>query len=72
MLQIEEGVPLPTRGRTKYPFKDMLQGDSILFTNSKQAHSARVSALRFVRAHEPEWAFLLRRVQEGWRLWRIR
>lgn len=70
MFQIDTGVEMP-RGRTKYPFGEMLPGDSILFTKEKQANSARVSALRFVRAHEPQWQFQLRKVEKGWRLWRI-
>lgn len=70
MLQIDTGVTMPT-GRTKYPFRDMEPGDSILFTNHKKSNSARVSALRFVRMHEPEWVFKVRKVPEGWRLWRV-
>ena len=70
MFQIESNIAMPM-GRTKYPFSDMLSGDSILFVNARQANSARVSALRFVRAHAPDWHFQLRRVENGWRLWRI-
>ena len=70
MFQIESGVEMPM-GRTKYPFGDMLPGDSIRFVDEKQANSARVSALRFVRSHAPDWSFQLRRVEGGWRLWRI-
>ena len=70
MFQIESGVEMPM-GRTKYPFGDMLPGDSIRFVDEKQANSARVSALRFVRSHAPDWSFQLRRVESGWRLWRI-
>lgn len=69
-LQIDVGVPLP-RGRTKYPFLEMEPGDSILFREARQGNSARVSALRFVRVHQPTWEFQLRRVEEGWRLWRV-
>ena len=70
VLQIEPGVPLPT-DRTKYPFRDMEPGDSILFKDQKQSNSARVAALRFVRVHQPRWQFRLRRVDNGWRLWRV-
>jgi len=49
----------------------MEAGDSILFTVQKQANSARVAALRFVRVHRPDWKFSLRRVENGWRLWRV-
>ena len=70
MLQIDAGVAMPT-DRTKYPFREMEPGDSILFKSQSKANSARVSALRFVRTHEPTWVFRLRRVSEGWRLWRV-
>ena len=70
MFQIDSDIAMPM-GRTKYPFSDMLPGDSILFVNARQANSARVSALRFVRSHAPDWHFQLRRVENGWRLWRI-
>lgn len=70
MFQIESGIEMPM-GRTKYPFSDMQPGDSIRFVEERHANSARVSALRFVRAHAPDWAFQLRRVENGWRLWRI-
>ena len=72
MFQIESGVEMP-KGRFQYPFADMLPGDSIRFASIKQANSARVSALRFVKTHEPAWQFALRKVpDEGcWRLWRV-
>lgn len=70
MFQIDTGVAMPT-GRTKYPFGDMLVGDSIRFAKENQANSARVSALRYVRTHAPGWQFQLRKVEDGWRLWRV-
>lgn len=70
MLQIESGVAMPQR-RPKYPFSDMLPGDSIFFATKPQGDSARVSALRFVKVHQPQWRFQLRRVENGWRLWRL-
>lgn len=69
MLQIEQGIAMPET-RTKYPFLDMEPGDSILFKNKNQAESARVASLRFVRVHKPDWEFTLRKVDNGWRLWR--
>jgi hypothetical protein len=49
----------------------MEAGDSILFGIRKQAESCRVAALRFTRVHQPKWVFTLRKVDDGWRLWRI-
>jgi hypothetical protein len=71
MIQIDEGIALPTN-RSKYPFGDMETGDSILFGIRKQAESCRVAALRFTRVHQPEWVFSLRKVDNGWRLWRVK
>jgi len=72
VFEIESGVDMP-KGRTVYPFADMLPGDSIRFATAKQANSARVSALRFVKTHEPDWQFALRKVNDEacWRLWRV-
>ena len=70
MLQIESGIEYP-ENRVKYPFADMQPGDSILFKEASQGNSARVSALRFVRMHQPDWKFRMRRVENGWRLWRV-
>lgn len=69
MIQIESGIAIP-EDRTTYPFRDMGVGDSILFKNEKKAASARVAALRFARVHKHGWTFSLRKVDNGWRLWR--
>lgn len=69
VLQIEQGIEIPST-RTKYPFMEMEPGDSILFKSKKQADSARVASIRFVRVHQPDWSFVLRKVDNGWRLWR--
>ena len=70
MVRIDQGIALPIN-RSKYPFGEMEAGDSILFGVRKQAESCRVAALRFTRVHQPEWVFSLRKVDGGWRLWRI-
>lgn len=70
MVHIDQGIALPTN-RSKYPFGEMEAGDSILFGVRKQAESCRVAALRFTRVHQPKWVFTLRKVDNGWRLWRI-
>ena len=70
MVHIDQGIALPTN-RSKYPFVEMEEGDSILFGIRKQAESCRVAALRFTRVHQPKWVFTLRKVDNGWRLWRI-
>ena len=70
MLQIEAGI-LPPTDRTRYPFRDMEAGDSILFEDRAKALSARVSAIRFAKLHTDGWVFSLRKVDNGWRLWRM-
>ena len=70
MYKIESNVEMPD-SRTKYPFDDMEKGDSILFKDRKGADSARVAAVRFAQAHRPDWKFSLRKVANGWRLWRV-
>jgi len=47
-------------------------GDSILFRDEKKAASARVAAVRYAQAHSPAWGFTLRKVEDGWRLWRTK
>jgi len=69
LLQIEHGLEMPET-RTKYPFLDMGPGDSILFKSKNQAESARVASIRFAKVHKPDWVFSLRKVENGWRLWR--
>jgi len=49
----------------------MDKGDSILFLEERRAASARVAAVRFAKRHRPEWVFTLRKVDDGWRLWRV-
>jgi len=70
VYQIEQNVEIPA-SRTRYPFSDMDPGDSIFFPTEKQAVSARVAAVRFAAKYKEEWKFTLRRVDDGWRLWRL-
>jgi hypothetical protein len=53
-----------------YPFSEMLPGDSFLVQDRKKADSARVASIRFVKRQEPDWAFVMRKVADGWRIWR--
>jgi len=71
MYKIEPNVEYPD-SRTRYPFIDMEVGDSILFKEKPVADNARVSAIRFVQTYRPDWKFSLRKVENGWRLWRIK
>lgn len=70
MYKIDTGMTVPD-SRTKYPFREMEPNDSILFKDKKNADSARVAALRYAKSQQPAWSFTLRRVEDGWRLWRV-
>jgi hypothetical protein len=70
MIKIDTNVMLP-QTRSKYPFEDMEVGDSILFKEERQANSARIAAVRFAERHHPDWTYTLRKVEGGWRLWRV-
>jgi len=69
-MQIDKGIPFNAVPRSRFPFADMEPGDSILFQERKKAESARISSMRFVRLRQPTWVFQMRRVEDGWRLWR--
>jgi len=71
MYEIDRDIDLPA-SRTRYPFSEMGPGDSILFRDEKKAASARVAAVRYAQAHSPAWGFTLRKVEDGWRLWRTK
>jgi hypothetical protein len=70
MFEIEHDIDVPA-SRTRYPFSDMLPGDSIFFASSQKAVSARVAAVRYAQKHNPDWVFTLRKINGGWRLWRV-
>ena len=71
MFKIDSGIQFPDL-RSKYPFHDMEVGDSILFKDRPAADNARVSAMRYTKAHNPAWKFSLRKVENGFRLWRVK
>lgn len=70
-MQIDRNIAVP-ENRARYPFADMEEGDSILFESQRRALSARVAAVRFCQRYHPQWTFSVRKVQNGWRLWRIK
>jgi hypothetical protein len=49
----------------------MLVGDSFLITDHRKAESARISAINFVKRQQTEWKFTMRKMRDGWRLFRI-
>jgi hypothetical protein len=72
MLTIEKPRPeFEIALRSRYPFADMLVGDSFLITDHRKAESARISAIHFAKRQQDEWKFTMRKMRDGWRLFRI-
>jgi len=72
MIAIDKaGTFPPVKDRTSYPFNQMDVGDSFLLTEQKKAESARVAALLFARRKSLEWKFSVRKVTDGWRIFRV-
>ena len=74
MYKIEHDVPPPSASSRKgstYPFKDMNCGDSFFVPQSGPNYDAlRQAAIRFSK-NNPEYAFSLRKVKGGYRVWRV-
>lgn len=57
--------------RVRYAFAEMAVGDNIFLADYRKAQSARVSAIQYSKRHQPEWRFSIRKMDGGWRLFRI-
>lgn len=72
MVQIESGIPLRPQGSNKrYKFEDMEIGDSFFFEELPEVESAQSSAKGYAKRHNPEFKMTRRKVEGGYRLWRI-
>lgn len=72
MIAIDKvGTVPPVKDRASYPFNQMDVGDSFLLTEYKKAESARIADLLFARRKSLEWKFSMRKVSEGWRVFRV-
>jgi len=72
MIAIDKyGTVPPVKDRASYPFMQMDVGDSFLLTEYKKAESARIAALLFSKRKSLQWKFSVRKVSEGWRIFRI-
>jgi len=65
----ESGVEMPPLRR--YPFNRMGVGDSILIDDFRLAQSARVSAINYIKRHDLGWKFSIRKMENGWRIFRV-
>lgn len=68
LIQTIENFSLPKRN--KYPIEAMQVGDFIHIEDYKTAQSARVSATQFARRRQLEWRFSIRKMRDGWRIFR--
>lgn len=57
--------------RIRYGFDAMSVGDSLLILDQKKAESARISAIQFSKRKQLGWRFSMRKMTDGWRLFRI-
>jgi hypothetical protein len=70
MLQIDSTVPMPaSQHRVKYPFNDMTVGDSFLIREPSMVKNVRSAAWMYSKRHG--WRFSCRKVDGGWRVWRV-
>jgi hypothetical protein len=46
-------------------------GDSILIDDFRLAQSARVSAINYIKRHDLSWKFSIRKMENGWRIFRV-
>jgi hypothetical protein len=57
--------------RSRYVFCEMIIGDCMFFEDFKNAESARVAAIQYVRRKNLQWKFSIRKMNDGWRLFRV-
>lgn len=68
-FKIEKGIKVPQKKSSKYPFADMVVGDSF-FVPSANVNSARVNGYKY--AKENRIKILVRDCEGGARIWRIK
>jgi hypothetical protein len=57
--------------RLRYAFSEMAVGDSVFIEDHRKAESARISAIQYCKRHQLGWRFSIRKMDRGWRLFRI-
>jgi hypothetical protein len=64
----ETNVPIPSA--RKYPFAQLQPGESVLYP-CETVETKKVSTAAYRVAKYHNWQFIVRRVNEGVRVWRI-
>lgn len=68
--KIENNIPIPIQRYCKYPFKDMIIGDSFFVEGKSNALLS--IAKYFAKQHKLDWKFTVRKEENGTRIWRIK
>jgi len=71
--KIEKKVPIPplhTAKPIEYPFEYMKVGDSFLIPDTPE-NAAKISSFPYTAARKMGMKITRRRVDEGWRFWRV-
>lgn len=72
MTDIESGIPVEKyRAKKKYPFSKMEIGDSFFFVELPEVESAQNAGKGYANRHNPDFRMTRRKVEGGYRLWRI-
>jgi hypothetical protein len=67
---IEKNIPMPEQRYAKYPFSVMEIGDS--FFAETKASSLLTTANYFLKKHNKNWEFTVRKENNGTRIWRTK
>lgn len=70
-VKIESGVPLPDYRSGRYKFDEWAVGDSIFCETLERADSAQTAAKSWANRRGNGAVFTRRKVDDGWRLWRV-
>ena len=70
MQQIDQGIPLAIQ-KKRYPFARMVVGDSFFFEELTEVESAQNAGYSYAKRHNPAFKMTRRKVEGGYRLWRI-
>jgi hypothetical protein len=69
-MQAEKAVPIPKR--VFYGFDRMSIGDSFFFEELSEVERCASAAYSYAKTKQPEFKMTRRKVDGGYRIWRIR
>ena len=68
-MQVEKSIPIPTR--KLYKFERMAVGDSFFFEELDEVENCSSSAYSYAKTHQNGFKMTRRKVDGGYRIWRI-